>query len=130
MNEKLHDLLENVKRTAYQAGDTAADAAYGVGKKTESLICAARLRSRLAEVEHEMDGCFREAGKMVYATHTGTPTESDVLVEKLREIDTLMEQAKELRRVLGLQGGSARCPTCGAEAQKGDRFCRECGGGL
>ena len=36
MNEKLIDILEMVQRTAVQVGDTAADVAYGVGKRRRS----------------------------------------------------------------------------------------------
>ena len=37
MNDKLAALLEVVQRTAIQAGDVAADAAYGMGKKAGAV---------------------------------------------------------------------------------------------
>ena len=36
-----------------------------------------------------MDAALRQVGEMIYATHTGTPTESEVLLAKLQEIDAL-----------------------------------------
>ena len=38
MNEKLASLLETVQRTAVQAGDAAAGAAYSVGKAAGELL--------------------------------------------------------------------------------------------
>ena len=41
MNEKLAQLLDKVQSTAIEFSDTAADAAYGVGKKAGELLCVA-----------------------------------------------------------------------------------------
>ena len=45
MDEQLREVLNLVRRTARQAGDTAADAAYGAGKKAEELLSVARVRA-------------------------------------------------------------------------------------
>ena len=44
MNEKLAALLESVQRTAVQAGDVAADVAFGMGKKARELLSDPSLR--------------------------------------------------------------------------------------
>ena len=67
---------------------------------------------------------------MIYATHTGTPTESEVLLAKLQEIDALRENIRQLEQEIARLQGGAVCPVCGAKAQRGDVFCRECGGKL
>ena len=130
MNEKLTDILEMVQRTAVQVGDTAADVAYGVGKKTEELLSVAKLNIRIVDLKAQVNTSMREVGEMLYATHTGTPTDSEILQAKLEEIDGLKAQIAELEDQIGRAEESAICPTCGAAVREGDQFCRECGGKL
>ena len=130
MNEKLHDILDMVQRTAVQVGDTAADVAYGVGKKTEELLSVAKLNIRIVDLKAEVNTSMREVGEMLYATHTGTPTDSDILQAKLEEIDGLNAQISGLEAQIGKERAAHTCSTCGATAQDGDQFCRECGGKL
>ena len=130
MNEKMYDLLEKVQETAAQVGGTAADAAYGVSKRACALLSVAKLRIRLATLEGQVEGCFAELGELLYATHCGTPTDSEVLLQKLQEIDTINIEIDALRAQIGEAESQQTCPTCGAGICQGDRFCRECGGML
>ena len=130
MNEKLHDILDMVQRTAVQVGDTAADMAYSVGKKTEELLSVAKLNIRIVDLKAEVNTSMREVGEMLYATHTGTPTDSDILQAKLEEIDGLKTQIAELEAQIGKEREAHTCATCGAATRDGDDFCRECGGKL
>ena len=130
MNERLQELLDAVQRTASQVSDTAADAAYGVGKRAGELLSVAKLNIQIMDLKGEVGAALREVGEMIYATHTGTPTESEVLLAKLQEIDALRAQIGQLKQEIARLQGGAVCPFCGAPAQKGDVFCRECGGKL
>ena len=123
MNERLQELLDAVQRTASQVGGSAADAAYGMGKRAGELLSVAKLNIRIMDLKGAVSTALREVGEMIYATHTGTLTESEVLLAKLQEIDGLRQQIDRLER---LQGGAV-CPFCGAAARSGDVFCRECG---
>ena len=115
MNERLQELLDAVQRTASQVGGSAADAAYGMGKRAGELLSVAKLNIRIMDLKGAVSTALREVGEMIYATHTGTLTESEVLLAKLQE-----------REIARLQGGAV-CPFCGAAARSGDVFCRECG---
>lgn len=129
MNERLYEILDTVQRTAVQVGDTAADVAYGVSKKAGELLSVAKLRVRIATLEGEVRNCLTEIGEMLYATHTGNPTDSEILQQKLEEIDGLKAEIAVLNEQIGREQ-TGRCTTCGASIQEGDAFCRECGGKL
>lgn len=130
MNEKLQNLLELIQRTAIQAGDLAADAVYGAGQMADDLLSSAKLRVKAATVEGDINARLMEAGEMVYATHTGNPTESEALLAKLQEIDGLKAQLADIRDALDRRPQGKVCPACGAAVREGDAFCGECGGAL
>ena len=100
------------------------------GYSPEKAAEAVRLRYQAARVEGEMDEKLMEAGEIVYGTHAGNLTESEELLAKLQEIDGLKAQLADINDALGRQPQAPSCPTCGAAAQEGDGFCRECGGKL
>ena len=130
MNEKLYELMEKVRATAIQVGGTAADAAYVVGQKASELLDVAKANVKLAGLKADVNVALRETGELIYATHTGNPTDSDVLLAKLQEIDALKTQIAELEAALGKEAAPALCPTCGASVADGAVFCGECGGQL
>ena len=128
--EKLYDLLDTL-RTGVEAAGTLALGTLGLAcEGMEKAAEAVRLRCEAARTEGEMDGKLMEAGEMVYATHTGTPTESEELLAKLQEIDVLKARLAELNESLGRTAEDVSCPACGAAAQDGDHYCRACGGKL
>lgn len=128
MNEKVQELLDSVQRTACQVSDVAVDAAYGVGKKAGELLSVAKLNIRLVDLRAEVNLHLREAGEMLYATHTGQPTDSETLLAKLQEIDDLKAQIDNLEAEIGRQHAQqGGCPVCGTEPKEGDQFCRQCG---
>lgn len=130
MNEKLQELLGGVQRTANQVGNAAADAAAGAGKKAQELLSAAKARMRVATLESTVSEKMAEVGELVYATHTGAPSDLESLLEKLREIDSVKEEIAALNESLGRAAESTACPACGTEPQEGDQFCRVCGRAL
>ena len=75
-----------------------------------------------------VDGKLMEAGELVYATHSGNPTESGELLQKLQEIDELKARLAELNETLGrTPEEDPVCPGCGEAVKEGDHFCRSCG---
>ena len=125
--DKIYDLLDSLKEGAYLAGTFALGTLGLACEGAEKLAEGVKLRCGAARVEGEMDGKLMEAGEMVYATHSGDPTESEELLAKLREIDVLKAQLAELNESLGRTAEDAVCPGCGGAVGAEDRFCRACG---
>ena len=110
-----------------KAEELIQDAVCTIGLGARRLTDAARRQMELADLRAEVNTCLRELGELLYATHTGTLTESEVLLAKLQEIDGLRQQIDRLEREIARLQGGAVCPFCGAAARSGDVFCRECG---
>ena len=128
--EKLYDLLDTLRAGVETAGTLALGALGLACQGAERLAGGVKLRYEAARVEGEMDEKLMEAGEMVYATHTGSPTESQELLSKLQEIDALKARLADINDALGRQPQFPVCPTCGAAVRESDVFCRECGGKL
>ena len=127
MNQKLSELLASVQSTAVQVSDVAVDAVYGAGKKAGELVDAARVQLRIVDRKAEVNLVLRELGEILYATHVGEPSDSEIMLAKLQEIDALKAEIAELENRLGRKSAPAICETCGAEVQENAAFCGECG---
>lgn len=138
MNEKIQELLDGVQRTANQVGTAAADVAAGAGKKAQELLSSAKTRMRIVTLENNISEKLSEVGTLIYATHTGAPSDFQVLLEKLQEIDAIKAEIAALNESLCLPDNNndsshlaaTVCPNCGTESQEGDQFCRICGRAL
>lgn len=129
MDERLQAILDNVQKTAATATETAQD----MGKRATQWLSAGKLNIRIIDLKAQVSEKLREVGQMVYSTHTGTPTNSDSLLEKLREIDDLNAQIRALTAEIETAKepeGAVVCPVCGALARRNDKFCRGCGAKL
>ena len=129
MNESIGKALAAVRRAAVCAGGLAAGAASDVSRKTGELAASAKLRFRAASLEGQVEGTLAEVGELLYATHTGSPTDSEVLQRKLEKIDALKAELAEVNGKLGRETARV-CPACGEKSHPGDVFCRFCGGKL
>ena len=130
MNEKLYELFDLACKGAANAKDAAASAAYTANQVGTELLANAKVRMKIVELESQVNAGLRDLGKLLYATHVGTPVASEVMMEKLEEIDRLNAELEVLKGGIAKENPAPSCPTCCAAIQEGDEFCRECGGKL
>ena len=130
MDEKLRELQEQVRQTCRRAATAAADAAYLASHQALRLRDSAKLRLHLEELEKQRGRELRRVGELVYATHTGDPTDSEQLLEQLQAVDSVNDQIAEVNGELVRRNGGQICQRCGGASGGGDRFCRHCGAKL
>jgi len=127
VNKNLYELASMVQRTAIQVSDIAVDTVYGAGKKAGKLADAAKVRLQIVDRKAGVNALLREIGELLYATHIGEPSDSEIMLAKLQEIDALKAEIAGLEEKLGVKSVPAVCETCGAEVREGAAFCEECG---
>lgn len=127
MSNKFNEMLSVVQRTAIQVSDMAVDTVYGAGKMAGHLADAAKLRLKIVDRKAEVNTLLREIGEILYATHIGEPSDSEIMLAKLQEIDALKAEIAELEEKLGRKEKPCTCETCGAVVQKDAAYCEECG---
>lgn len=122
------------RRAAQRAREAAADAAglalaaaQAVEQKAEEAAGRARLRSEVKALEEELGLQLQAVGELVYATHTGKPSDSEDMQELLEYIDGLYEQLEGHERALRELEGLVRICVCGEENPPESSFCRACG---
>lgn len=129
MEEKLKNLLRAVKSTAVAAGQAAGRAAEATSRKAGEVVEQTKLSLRIIDLEGEINGHFREIGRLVYASKDETVIETSTIEEQIRNIDEKREEIERLRGKIDALKRTRKCPNpdCGKRCSKDDRFCASCG---
>ena len=85
----LNRLLRLTRETAAGAAEAARAGAAIVGQRAEETLACAKLRTTIQELREDIDRELRTAGQLVYATHQGSPSDSDALQAVLERLDAL-----------------------------------------
>lgn len=127
------DIIFTKSKLEILLGKTKAKAKQGaavVKEKTGDAVLSAKLQKRVKDLEDEIDLQLAEVGALVYATHTGHPSDSGEMQEILEYIDTLYEEIAGHEYQLMLMQGWQVCPACEAMNAPENAFCQECGKSL
>lgn len=125
--QPLQNLAETAKGAVLSAVSLARTGSARVTEKVSGVKDAVQLRRAIADLQEEIDLQMQAVGKMVYATHRGTPSDSQVMAQILEYVDSLYEDQETYRRQLKALQGARFCPDCGAENEKDSAFCAQCG---
>ena len=96
-------------------------------RRAEEAVNRIQLRRTIRDLEEEIGLQLREVGELVYATHRGTPSDSEDIQEILEYVDSLREELEAHQRELRTLAGVRFCPACGEENDGANAFCHNCG---
>lgn len=129
--EETYLTLDRAARSARKAAAGLAGAAQaGAGaleRRAEDAVNALRLRQTIRDLEEEIGLQLRAVGELVYATHRGTPSDSEDLQEILEYVDSLREELEAHQRELRTMAGERFCPACGEANDGANAYCHNCG---
>ena len=95
--------------------------------KASDTLAYAELRRAVDDLEDEIMLQMCALGELVYATHCGTPSDSDELQKILEYIDDLHDEIEGHEQQMKFLRGIRSCPICGGEVSDSDMYCQDCG---
>lgn len=97
----------------------------GVSQKATDVSATMRLNSQIKSNEEELRKTLQSLGETYYNNaKEGTEGDYTVLIARVDELKGEIASCKE--QLIDLKG-MIQCPKCGAELEKGARFCVQCG---
>ena len=130
MDQKIKDLVERAKATAFNAANAAGKVADSASKKAGELVELTKLNFRIFDLNTDIELLLKEIGKCVYATHIGEEINADDITDRISQIDVKYEEIAKLKELMAEKKAVSKCPVCGIECDKEDTFCRGCGAAL
>lgn len=121
----LEQLLSGTNTAALR--QTARTGLCAASDKANDTIAYAKLRRAFEDVQDEISLQMCLLGEMVYATHCGTPSNSEEMQKTLEYADSLHEVLDGYEHEMKLLRGIPFCPVCGAENAPDNTFCTDCG---
>lgn len=97
----------------------------GVSQKATDVSATMRLNSQIKSNEEELRKTLQSLGETYYNNaKEGTEGDYTALIARVDELKADIDSCKE--QLIDLKG-MIQCPKCGAELEKGARFCIQCG---
>ncbi len=79
---------------------TTGEVAYKTVKKTEKIISNSKVKYRIYDYNMEIESLYAKIGRELYLAYIEDREISDVVEEKCREIDELIEKRESLKENL------------------------------
>lgn len=115
------DIFDRIGKTATKAYQFTAD-------KTNKLSKEAKLRINMNNKKSQINTLYKEIGKSVYRKHLDLDLEeNDIIEEKIKNIDILSDEIKNISNQLLDLKDIKECKNCYSKILKEYKFCPNCG---
>ena len=98
-----------------------------LSSKAVQTLERTKLQRVIDDLQDEIALQMCAIGEMVYATHQGTPSNSDEMQKILEYVDDLHDEIAGHEQQLKALSGIIPCPMCGEDVRKDDVYCSSCG---
>jgi hypothetical protein len=107
-------------------GKRVSEVAKSVSQKTAEAAEVARLNSRIAAREAEVEQLFLQIGKAYYSMRGagGANEAADMFCQKVTELE---QECESMRKEIDALRRQSRCPNCGGVQPIEASFCASCG---
>ena len=123
----LKKLFAKTGLSAADVSDAAHSGMSEVSSRVSDTIACAKLHRAINDLEDEIDLQLCDIGRLVYATHIGTPSDSEEIQKILTYVDGLYEEIAAHEDELDHLRGVRVCGVCGAENAYDNIYCQDCG---
>lgn len=120
-------LVRRTRNAAMDVSELARAGVDAVGGWAEDAAARTRLERAVGDLREEIDTQMRAVGELIYATHRGSPSNSDDVQEILEFVDSLYEEMDGYQQELKRLSGILLCASCGAENERANLYCHNCG---
>ena len=122
--------FQGIWQKTFQIGDVGETVRTGAAKTAYAVKNAkayTALKWDIMDLQTRRKRKLLLVGKLVYATHAGRPTDSDLLQEALQQVDTVTKELRQKEADLARLCGVRFCPGCGSSEAVSHVYCSRCG---
>jgi len=129
--KQLKECLDNLCESTCKGAETVSAAvkagAEKVEETAENVLAYTKAKLAVMELKSAVRTQLMQIGELVYATHTGDPTDSETMEEVLRRIDILKEEIRAKEWEMASIRGVRVCAGCGCASGLEHAYCSNCG---
>lgn len=121
------DFVENLKKSAEKAFDSAETVTKAAIKKTSESVNVLKLKYSVRDIESDIKDIYTELGKMLYGEFCDGAEFTGEYREKCEKISEHYEEINILKTKIAEMTNKQICPKCGKYNDSDSRFCSSCG---
>lgn len=121
------DIKYDLSKIAKTVGNSAANAAGAVAKKSENFMEISKLSLKLTSEEDNITSVYGKIGEIIYKKYKSGEKFSSDIEEKCKSISKSNGIIDDLKEKINKLKDIKVCPNCKAEIKKDVSYCPNCG---
>lgn len=122
-------IFDNITKIAKSVGDSAANVANNVAKKSGELVEISKLTSSISAEEDKITNVFTEIGRIIYDRFEKDERETNdnEVIDLCNNIIIMKDNIAAYKQKISDLKGVKVCSRCNTEIEKYMKYCPECG---